>query len=151
MSAKNIWLHLSLTDVMNFFSELPLNPTPRMLRQFAAGWLVCFLALAFRFGLLHHAPIGFWLAAVSLVGVIGLIAPRILHWPFVVMTIAAFPIGWLMTQLVLALMFYCVLTPLAVIFRWQRRDALQLRKRERTTLWVTRHEETPPEKYLKQF
>jgi hypothetical protein len=41
---------------MKIFSALPLNPTSRMLRQFAAGWLVCFLALAFRFGLMHHTP-----------------------------------------------------------------------------------------------
>ena len=136
---------------MKFFSGLPLNPTPRMLRQFAVGWLVCFLALAFRFGLLHHSPAGLWLAVVSLAGIIGLLAPRALYWPFILLTAAAFPIGWLMTQLVLALMFYCVLTPLAVIFRWRGRDALQLRKRERSTLWVTRHEQTPPEKYLKQF
>ncbi len=122
-----------------------------MLRQFAAGWLVCFLALAVRFGALHHAAAGLWLAAVSLVGILGLLAPRLLHWPFVAMTVAAFPIGWVMTQLVLALMFFGVLTPLALIFRWRGRDSLQLRKRERATLWTTRVEETPPEKYLKQF
>jgi hypothetical protein len=122
-----------------------------MLRQFAAGWLVCFLALAFRFGLIHHAPIGIRLAMVSIVGIIGLLAPRVLYGPFVVLTVAAFPIGWLMTQLVLALMFYCVLTPVALIFRWRGRDALQLRKRERLTCWVERNEPTPPEKYLKQF
>jgi hypothetical protein len=151
VSAKNIWPLLILTDVMKFFSQLPLNPTPRMLRQFAAGWLVCFLALAFRFGLLHHAPMGFRLAVVSVAGIIGLLAPRVLYWPFIVMTAAAFPIGWLMTQLVLALMFYGVLTPMALFFRWRGRDTLQLRKRERSTFWVERNEQTPPEKYLKQF
>jgi hypothetical protein len=136
---------------MKTFSQLPLNPTPRILRQFAAGWLICFLALAFRFGLLHHAPVGIRLAVVSVAGIIGLLAPRVLHWPFVVLTAAAFPIGWLMTQLVLALMFYCVLTPVALIFRWRGRDALQLRPRGRSTFWSERNEPTPPEKYLKQF
>lgn len=122
-----------------------------MLRQFAAGWLVCFLALAFRFGLMHHSPIGVRLAVVSVAGIIGLLFPGVLRWPFVVLTVAAFPIGWVMTQLVLALMFYCVLTPVALVFRWRGRDALQLRKREQSTRWVERHEATPPEKYLKQF
>jgi saxitoxin biosynthesis operon SxtJ-like protein len=136
---------------MKFFSEIPLNPTPRMLRQFAAGWLVCLMALAFRFGLLHHTTTGFWLVGISLVGIIGLIVPRALYWPFVILTTAAFPIGWVMTLLALALMFYCVLTPLALIFRWRGRDALQLRKHERSTLWTARPEQTPPEKYLKQF
>lgn len=136
---------------MRFLSELPLKPTSRVLRQFAAGWLVCFLALAFRFGLLKHSNAGEILALVSLAGILGLIAPRALHWPFVVMTIAAFPIGWVVTQLVLALMFYCVLTPLAFVFRWRGRDSLELRKRDRATLWVTRDEPPSPEKYLKQY
>jgi hypothetical protein len=151
MNAKNIWLRLRPTNVMKILSKLPLSPTPRMLRQFAAGWLVCFLALAFRFGLLHHAPLGLRLAVISVAGIIGLLAPRALRWPFVVLTVAAFPIGWVMTQLVLALMFYCVLTPVAWVFRWRGRDALQLRQRDRATFWAERNEQTPPEKYLKQF
>ena len=70
---------------MNFISELPLNPTRRVLRQFAGGWLVCFLALAFRFGLPKQAHAGEILALVSFAGVLGLIVPRLLHWPFVVL------------------------------------------------------------------
>lgn len=136
---------------MKFLSELPLKPTSRVLRQFAAGWLVCFLGLAFKFGLMKHSHAGEILAWISLAGILGLMAPRVLHWPFVVMTIAAFPIGWVVTQLVLALMFYCVLSPLAMVFRWRRRDMLQLRQHERNTLWVARDEQPPPEKYLKQY
>src|ERR1041384_125597 len=133
------------------FSELPFNPTSRVLRQFAAAWLVCFLALALKWGLLRHSTVGWLLAAVSPLGVVGLIAPRVLRWPFIVLTVVAFPIGWVMTQLVLALMFFCVLTPLALVFRWRGRDALQLRKREQSTFWVTRNEQPSAEKYLKQF
>jgi hypothetical protein len=136
---------------MKFIAELPLNPTPRVLRQFAAAWLVFFLALAIRFGLLKHSHAGEILALLSLAGILGLLAPRALRWPFVVMTIAAFPMGWVVTQLVLALMFYCVLSPLAFIFRWSRRDMLQLRQHNRATLWVARDEQPAPEKYLKQF
>jgi len=136
---------------MKFFSELPLNPTRRVLRQFAAGWLVCFLALAFRFGLQKHSHTGEILALVSLAGILGLIVPRVLHWPFVVLTIAAFPIGWVVTQMVLAVMFHGILSPLAFFFRWRGRDPLQLRRREATTYWVAREKQPPPEKYLKQF
>ena len=122
-----------------------------MLRQFAAAWLVCFLVLAFKFGLLRHSAAGVALGIVSLAGIIGLLAPRALHWPFIVLTIAAFPLGWLVTQLVLALMFYCVLSPLALAFRWRRRDTLQLRRRPRDSFWSTRNHQPPPENYLKQF
>src|SRR5690349_8395934 len=136
---------------MTMLTHLPLKPTPRMLRQFAAAWLIFFLLLAFKFGLRQHSTAGVILTLVSLAGVIGLLTPRVLHWPFVVLTIAAFPIGWVMTQLVLALLFYCVLFPFALIFRLRGRDALRLRKRNAATFWVERGEQPPPEKYLKQF
>jgi len=136
---------------MKLFSALPLKPTSRVLRQFAAAWLICFLLLAFRFGLLRHSSAGLSLCIVSLAGVIGLTAPRALYWPFVVLTLAAFPIGWAVTQLALALMFYCVLSPLAVVFRWRGRDTLQLRRRDHASFWVVRERPPPPENYLKQF
>ena len=136
---------------MNFITELPLKPTSSVLRQFAGAWLVCFLALAFRFGLLKHSQAGAILGLLSLAGIIGLVAPRALYWPFIILTIAAFPIGWAVTQLVLALMFYCVLSPLALIFRWRRRDTLQLRQRGSATYWFARDKQPPPENYLKQF
>jgi hypothetical protein len=134
------------------FSELPLNPTPRVLRQFAAAWLVVFLTLAFKRGLLHTTNPGIALALISLIGVIGLILPRALRWLFVVASIIAFPIGWVVTQLVLVLMFFLVLTPLALFFRLRGRDALQLRRQPgKTSFWVAREQQPPPEKYLKQF
>jgi hypothetical protein len=136
---------------MKFFSKAPLKPTSRVLRQFAAAWLVCFLALAFRFGLLRHSTAGSSLCLLSIAGIIGLLAPRALYWPFIVLTVAAFPIGWAMTQLVLALMFYCVLSPLALVFRCRRRDSLQLRQGKRDSFWVERKESPAPENYLKQF
>jgi hypothetical protein len=151
VNGKNIWRDLNLIKIMKFFSELRLNATPRVLRQFAAAWLICFLMLGFRFGLWRHSGAGSTLAAISLVGILGLLRPRALYWPFVVLTTAAFPMGWMMTQLALAVMFYCVLTPLALFFRWRGRDALRLRKPAESTLWIVRKEQTPPEKYLKQF
>jgi hypothetical protein len=150
VNGRNTLLRLNRIDAMKF-ADLPLHPTPRMLRQFAAGWLVCFLALAIRFGLIRHLAPGLWLGLVALVGIPGLLFPRVLYWPFVILTVITFPIGWVMTQLVLAFMFFLVLTPLAIIFRWRRRDSLQLRARSQSTFWVKRPEKTPPEKYLKQF
>ena len=88
---------------------------------------------------------------ISLAVIIGLLAPRALYWPFVILTIAAFPIGWIVTQLMLALMFYCILTPLALVFRWGRRDPLQLRGRARASFWDVRDKQPSPEKYLKEF
>jgi hypothetical protein len=133
-------------------SELLLKPTPRVLRQFAGAWLLVFLALAFKRGLLHTTNTGIVLALISSIGVIGLVLPRALRWLFVTASIIAFPIGWMVTQLVLALMFFLVLTPVALFFRLRGRDVLQLRHQPgKSSYWVAREQQPPPEKYLKQF
>ena len=135
------------------WSELPLKPTNRMLRQFAAAWLVLFLATGLRRILGHgHPAVGYALCAVAMIGVVGLIFPRTIRWLFLAATILAFPIGWVVTQVMLAIMFYLVLTPVGWYFRVRGRDELQLRnKPEQSSYWVTRDEAPEPERYLQQF
>jgi hypothetical protein len=56
------------------------------------------------------------------------------------------------TLVMLAIMFYLILTPVGWLFRLRRRDALQLRREpERNSYWVTRNETPAAERYLKQF
>ena len=99
----------------------------------------------------HYAAAGV-LGAIALIGVAGLWKPSAIRWLFVGASIAAFPIGWVMTQAVLAVMFYAVLTPVALIFRWRGRDELQLRHRsEQAGFWITRSTERDVGSYLKQF
>ena len=134
------------------FPDLPLKPTPRVLRQFAGAWLALFLTLALR-ALVHghHTASGVF-AAVALIGLAGLLKPPAVRWLFIGATVAAFPIGWLVTQLMLAIMFYLVLTPVALVFRWRGRDELRLRSRPApSSFWVERGEPPKAEKYLKQF
>ena len=135
------------------WSDLPLKPTPRVLRQFAAAWTVVFLALGLHQALVRgHPATGLVFSAVSVVGLVGLFRPASLRWLFVGATIAAFPVGWLVTWLVLAIMFYLVLTPVALVFRWRGRDALQLRRKsEGASFWTTRSDLPDAGRYLKQF
>src|SRR3954454_20090146 len=107
------------------WTDLPLKPTDRVLRQFAVAWLIFFLALAARqYFAHHHHTAGIIVGAVSLIGIVGLIKPAAVRWLFVGATVAAFPIGWVVTHVVLAAMFYLVLTPMAVWFRLRGRDEL---------------------------
>ncbi len=131
------------------WSELPLNPTPRVLRQFSAAWLVVFIVLALKN---HHSTTGYVLAGIALIGILGLIKPPAVRWLFVTATVAAFPIGWLVTQVALLVMFYLILTPLALIFRWCGRDKLQLKQPSgHESLWLEHRETNEPERYLTQF
>jgi len=134
-------------------SFLPLKPTPRALRQFAVAWLVFFLAAAwYQMSVRGHPAAGYLLGAIALIGLAGLVKPPAVRWLFIGATVVAFPIGWAMSQIVLAVMFYLVLTPLALVFRWRGRDELQLRRRPgQSTFWINRGH--PPEagRYLKPF
>jgi len=133
--------------------HLPVKPTPRVLRQFAAAWLVFFLVVAAQqLFLRHRVTAAGVLGAIALIGLAGLWKPSAVRWLFVGAMVAAFPIGWVMTQVVLAIMFYIVLTPLALMFRWRGRDELQLRRRPgQTSFWTTRRLEQDVKRYLKQF
>src|SRR5438552_18528592 len=101
------------------WSDISFNPRPKVLRQFAGAWLIFFVALGmnryFKHGQ-HQA--GLALAAMGIViGGMGLLKPAALKWVFVVCTVLAFPIGWLISNLTLALMFYGIITPIALSFR----------------------------------
>ncbi len=136
------------------WSDLPLKPTERMLRQFAAAWLVFFLAVAvYRyFGRGQHtAAIVLGVVAV-VVGVAGLIRPALARWLFVGATIVAFPIGWVVSQVMLAVMFYGIVTPLAVLFRMRGRDLLCRKPAPgRASFWMPK--ETPQDlrSYFRQY
>lgn len=131
---------------------VPLNPTERTLRQFAGGWFIVFLAAAVRQGLHGHRTLGVALVLIGLIGLAGMIKPSIVKHLFIGAATAAFPLGWLLAQVILAIMFYVILMPMALICRWRGRDSLQLRRQTaRSSFWVPRGEPPPPENYLKQF
>ena len=57
-------------------------------------------------------------------GPLGLIWPRLLRPIYVAWMVLAFPIGWTISQLILAVMFYGLFTPIGLVFRLIGRDPL---------------------------
>jgi Saxitoxin biosynthesis operon protein SxtJ len=71
---------------------------------------------------------------------------------FVGWMIAAFPIGWLVSKVLTAALFFTVFTPIALIFRLLGRDALMLRRDpDRPTYWTPKPPTTDPRRYLREF
>lgn len=105
-----------------------LNPDPKKLRQFAAGWVFLFGGLAlYHYGGRSRPTLALGLAAVAVMGMASWwIAPRFFRWVYVIGILLAFPLGWLSSQLALGLMFYGIITPVALVFRLGRRDRLNL-------------------------
>ncbi len=99
------------------WSDISFAPTSRVLRQFAALVLVVFGGLAAWYGVAREQPgLATVFAIVAVViGPLGLIAPRAVRPIFVVWMVVAFPIGWTISRVLLALVFYGLFTPLGLV------------------------------------
>jgi hypothetical protein len=110
----------------------------RTLRQFGALWLVIFLALAaWQWLMRGHTAAAIALASAgAIVGTLGLLKPEAIRPLFVGLIAVTFPIGWLVSHAMLAVLFYGVFTPIGLFFRLIRRDALRMRAfGEGSTYW----------------
>lgn len=136
------------------WSDLPANPTPRTLRQFAAAWLVFLSAMgANQYWHRGHHTAGWALGSAALAfGLLGLWRPAAVRWLFVGAMVLAFPIGWVVSQVMLAVMFYGILTPLALGFRLRGRDVLARKPVPgSTTLWTTKSTTSDVRRYFRQY
>jgi len=107
----------------------PFKPSDKMLRQFSGLCILFFGAIAARQEFHHHhhtAALIFALLAV-IIGPLGLIAPRAVKPIFVGWMALAYPIGWLVSRIVLGALYYLLFTPVAFFFRLSGRDALRLK------------------------
>jgi hypothetical protein len=134
------------------WSDLQLNPSEKTLRQFAGLCLLIFGALAIIDVQFRNRPTAALIEGVLAVGLgpLGLIAPRALKPVWVVWMVVAFPIGWVVSTVLLAVLYYAVFTPIATVFRIMGRDALVLRRPDATTYWVARPAARDPRQYFRQ-
>jgi Saxitoxin biosynthesis operon protein SxtJ len=133
--------------------EIHWYPNNRQLRQFS---ILCMLLSAILFvrGSLQHAafPAFITAAAVFLLGLAGLLKPAFLRPLYVGWMIAVFPIGWMVSKLILAALFYGVFTPIGLCFRLLGRDALGLKRQPgRVSYWIPKETPDDPRRYLQQF
>jgi hypothetical protein len=134
--------------------EIDRHPSPRALRQFAGLFLVVFGVvglLVFRRAGAVEVAAAIWGLAV-LVGVVGLRFPSAIRWLYVGMIYLAFPLGWVVSHVVLALVFYLLVTPIGLALRLPRRDPLRRRfDRDAATYWTGRRAVDSMDRYFRQF
>jgi hypothetical protein len=134
--------------------DLNLNPTKKELRIFGLASLV-FLAII---GWIVWRKTGSAAAAGgvasvgALVAILGFTVPRAIRPVFIALMVINYPIGWVVTHIVMAVIFYLVVTPLAVIMKLSGRDPME-RRFEPTakTYWKPRPTETESSRYFRQF
>ena len=134
-------------------SDINLNPPPRALRQFALGLLLLLSGLAAWQAFAKSNDLAaLTLASLAiLLGIGGLIRPRMLWFVFIAWLCLAFPIGWLVSQATLVILFYGVFTPLGLIFRLCGRDVLARgRPEDYNSCWQTKPAPTDVRAYFRQ-
>ena len=136
------------------WSDIPMNPSGKVLRQFAGAWLVLFSALAAHQGLANGRPQlarAIALLAVA-VGIPGLAKPALIRWLFVGWMILAFPIGWVISQVVLVVLFFAILTPVALFFKLTGRDLLCRKPApDISSYWTPKESPSEMGRYFRQY
>lgn len=136
------------------WTDIDLHPGNRVLRQFALAWLVVVGALGVNQWLFRgNTRLGIVLLAVAVVvGTAGLLRPQAVRWIFVVSSIAAFPVGWAVSQVMLLILFVIVISPVALLFKITGRDRLgRKRMPERQTYWNSKTPTADVRRYLRQY
>jgi Saxitoxin biosynthesis operon protein SxtJ len=136
------------------WSDIQFDPPRKMLRQFAGLWLVIFGAMAI-WEILGRGRIrlGVTLAILALtIGPLGLLRPAWMRFIYVGWTVLAFPIGWTVSLIMLATMFFGLFAPIGLVFRLFGRDVLQrIRRPDVQSYWAPKPAPSDLRRYFKQF
>jgi len=84
--------------------------------------------------------------------ILGIIAPIMLKPFYLIWMIFAMILGWIMTRVILSLIFYFIVTPIGIIARLLGEDFLALKKVSSDSYWNIRDSvEELKQNYTKQF
>jgi len=136
------------------WSDVIQAPKPRVVRQFG---VVCLVVLAGA-GLYLALARGRTVTGYSLIGlgvlsaVLGLAAPGLFRWVFTGAMMVAFPIGFVVSQVMLAFLFFGVFLVVGAFLRLRGWDGLHLRRRPAgASYWDDKQPPPDPGRYLKQY
>ncbi len=129
------------------------NPSPRALRQFATAAVV-FLGIATALSFWRGGGASFRWVALGIAAVICVAAavrPRSLRVPYLLLSMITYPIGLVLSNLMLGILFYAVITPLGTLARLARPDPLETRLDGRAeSHWKERRRPREKASYLRQ-
>ncbi|MEW4564734.1 hypothetical protein AB1K70_19495 [Bremerella sp. JC770] len=130
--------------------EINWHPTKRQLWQFGLICLFALPAVGWLWGANTTA-----LAILAVSGVViaasGVIFPQVLKPLFLALTIVTTPIGIVVGELAMLMIYFGVFLPLGLVFRCMKRDALQRElDRDRESYWEPKKQPTNIASYYRQ-
>lgn len=140
--------------------EVDWRPSSGKLRQFGWCCLIGFSTIGVIFAWRNEAFAGsgewqpsscLWALAL-LAWLVGLSAPQMLRPLYILLTVLAFPIGWALSNLVLALIFIFCFVPFALWFRLIKRDELHLNwNKQAKSFWLNANPARSSASYYRPF
>ena len=134
--------------------EIKWHPDPKELRSFGALWLLFFGGLSAWFYFQGSASwIPIMLGGVACVGgLLGLIVPRSLKLVYVIWMCLAFPIGWLISHILMGVIYFGILLPTGLLLRAVGKDPLSKSvDRDAESYWSAHQDPDTPARYFRQF
>ena len=115
--------------------EVNWDPTNRQLRQFGGLCLLALPLVSWLWGG-DEQIVGILAMVGLLLAIAGFACPRTVKPAFIGLTVVAAPIGFLIGELAMLLVYLGVFLPIGLVFRVLNRDALQLKSDRRSkTYW----------------
>jgi hypothetical protein len=136
--------------------QINTDPTRKQLNQFGLIWLVFFAVMGTVFWFkLHSTTVSgaMWAAAV-VVPVIGWAVPAFMKLVYLGMSYLAWPIGFVISHIILAVVYYLVFTPIGLIMRLVGYDPMCRRfDAAAESYWVERPKDATMDmrRYFRQF
>jgi hypothetical protein len=138
---------------MNWFKEefARIDRSPGALRRFGFILGAMSILLALLLVVRHRAGLPLFLLGVLFVAT-AFVAPKALKHLHAVWTGVALLIGWVMTRVILTLVFFLVVTPIGLLQRLVRQSGVDLRFRTgASSYWQPREKSFAPADYRNQF
>jgi hypothetical protein len=133
------------------FVHINWKPATRQLRQF--GWVSLILLpfVAWLWGATLFV-IGIFAGIGVLLALLGAFAPRALKPVFLGLSLIFLPIGLVVGEILMLLVFLLVFLPIGLVFRLLGRDRLQLKlDRNRESYWQPKNLPSQTERYFRQY
>lgn len=130
------------------------QPGRRQLRQFAGLVFPLFSALvgALAFFRFDSPLVASWIWVVGVaISLVGLALPPFARIVYLALTGLTYPIGFVVSHLVLLVIYYGLITPVGLALRLADRDPLRKRPGDEASYWRPREAVTDAERYFRQY
>lgn len=131
--------------------ELNWNPAERQLKQFGIACAIAFPVICWLWNA-NPGVIGIAAGIGAAVAVLAFAVPPAVKPLFIGLSLVAAPIGILVGEIAMLVVYGCVFLPIAIVFQLMARDRLQLRiDKSAATYWRPKKQPTGPASYYRQF